>query len=104
MGMVISRPGNGYDGTTCLLQRAAGARTPWYLNHRVYPPGARAKEPTFCSRCPKAVLVGTGLQTGAVTNFLARGKKDQRGLIWAPARVKVLNRAGRGGPPRTKEP
>src|SRR5438876_1882795 len=24
-------PANGYDGTTCLLQRAAGARIPWYL-------------------------------------------------------------------------
>src|SRR5213592_1744061 len=53
MGMAITRPGNGYDGTTCLLQRAAGARTPWYLNHRVYPPGARAKEPTRLLRAKR---------------------------------------------------
>src|SRR5437870_1579908 len=35
LGVAITRPANGYDSTTCLLQRAAGARTPWYRQTRL---------------------------------------------------------------------
>ncbi len=57
----------------------------------------------LCSRCLKLVLVGTGLQTGAATNFRGRaGTRVNRVCFGFRHEREVLNRAGREARPHRR--